>query len=104
MTITLEVDRLTGRKARCACGYELLSNEAQECYGAFFEFTGVGSHDALRCAGIGLNKCGRYDFVHGFEARDPEGRKISCPVLDHDFVPREPSETDRFYCGHNGWD
>jgi hypothetical protein len=76
---------LEERMAECHCGRKMKSDPSML---AFFEFRGEGSREAKdRC-----KNCSYYEVAHS--------RGIKC----QNFVPHGAFETDKFYCGCNGWD
>jgi hypothetical protein len=80
--------QLTGRHAKCGCGQLEPSSPSL----AFFEYLGPGSAEARD-----ICQCGFHREAHDDPARRA---RLSCKH----FIARGPSPTDRFYCGHRGWD
>jgi hypothetical protein len=84
--------KVEGRTATCVyCGRKEPSSRGL----AFFEYLGTGSEEA-----DGTCHCGYAELVHQ-EINPYTGRK---GVTDHEFQPKGPRETDRYYCGCRGWD
>ena len=73
-------------EARCHCGQTTPSHTDL----AFWQ---SAWGDTLAC-----NTCGYYAPCHN------PAHENHRDDMEHDFVPREPSEHDVYYCGHNGWD
>lgn len=91
------VPDLTGRMARCAyfkdCGNEQPSS--MDLW--FFEFLGPGGAEEKHC-----NICGYYAVAH--ELINPGTGRPRPERTAHDFVPRPPRDTDRYYCACRGTD
>lgn len=91
ITIAATGPDLTGRLAKCDCG----NTEPSRTGLAFFEYLGPGSRQAVsQC------KHCRYSI----EAHTPEVMVRNTALKCTTFEPHGGFESDRFYCGHAGWD
>lgn len=77
--------QLEGRKAKCVYGNHAPLDSSLEL--AFFEYTGPGSRESEN-----ICTCGYHKVAHD--------KHFRCT----NFVPKGPSEFDRYYCGCEGWD
>lgn len=82
----VDTPNLDERTAKCGCGQERPSSLRL----AFFEYLGPGSPYSKETC-----ECSYHLKAHLSDTRHKK---------DHPFVAKGPSDTDRFYCGHAGWD